>query len=630
MSTVKTYSVDSGDATNLTLKTNGTTALTVDGTTQAVTISGSQTVGSNLTFTGTGNRITGDFSNATLANRVWFRDATTNNSSSLGVIPNGTSLISSVIAFGGSDPDNTSRIQMRIDGASEAQLRSEKSGTGSYLPMTFYTGGSERMRLDTSGNLGLGTASPSGASGTTFAINGGAGQTRLALKNNGSGDASSDGFQIVLLSDGVNVVYQNRESGYQAWEGNGTERMRIDSIGNVGIGASSPSSKLDVVGSGATLVKSQSTGNYAAFYANGATGNAAYYFFAVNATETARIYSDAGNYIGFATGSSGTERMRIDSSGNVGIGTSSPPSGSRLAISGGALNFTETSGRDILWGTSSYVYITGNQGTGVLAMGTGSTERMRIDSSGNVGIGTSSPATTLHVRKDLAGGTTYPIYADNGAGGAGVNVAGVAFVNAGSSPKSSITAGVYGNDFMAFNVNGNTERMRIDASGNLLVGTTSGTAQTNITSTSTKNVMNLRNYDDLGRGIALLNSSGGGAGSITWTATTTAYATSSDYRLKENIAPMTGALAKVAALKPCTYKWKADGSDGQGFIAHELAEVVSDCVSGEKDAVDEDGNPKYQGIDTSFLVATLTAAIQEQQAIIEQLKADVAALKGKV
>jgi hypothetical protein len=99
---------------------------------------------------------------------------------------------------------------------------------------------------------------------------------------------------------------------------------------------------------------------------------------------------------------------------------------------------------------------------------------------------------------------------------------------------------------------------------------------------------------------------------------------------------MTGALAKVALLKPVTYKWNADDSDGQGFIAHELQEVVPDCVTGTKDAVetytDDDGNeqmrPKYQGIDVSFLVATLTAAIQEQQLIIQQLQADVAALKG--
>jgi hypothetical protein len=110
-------------------------------------------------------------------------------------------------------------------------------------------------------------------------------------------------------------------------------------------------------------------------------------------------------------------------------------------------------------------------------------------------------------------------------------------------------------------------------------------------------------------------------GSILGNGTSTSYNTTSDYRLKENVAPMTGALAKVAQLKPCTYTWKSNGSNGQGFIAHELAEVVPEAVNGEKDALDENGKPDYQGIDTSFLVATLTAAIQEQQTIIESLKA---------
>jgi hypothetical protein len=110
-------------------------------------------------------------------------------------------------------------------------------------------------------------------------------------------------------------------------------------------------------------------------------------------------------------------------------------------------------------------------------------------------------------------------------------------------------------------------------------------------------------------------------GTITTNGTTTAYNTSSDYRLKEDIAPMTGALAKVAALKPCTYKWKVDGSDGEGFIAHELQAVVPDAVTGEKDAVDAEGKPVYQGIDTSFLVATLTAAIQELKAEFDAYKA---------
>jgi len=134
--------------------------------------------------------------------------------------------------------------------------------------------------------------------------------------------------------------------------------------------------------------------------------------------------------------------------------------------------------------------------------------------------------------------------------------------------------------------------------------------------------INTSNSPGSGSFISFTNLSGNVAGSITHTGTTTvAYNTSSDYRLKENIAPMTGALAKVQALKPCTYTWKEDGTDGQGFIAHELAEVCPQAVTFEKDAVDDEGNPKYQGVDTSFLVATLAAAIQELKAEFDAYKA---------
>ena len=107
------------------------------------------------------------------------------------------------------------------------------------------------------------------------------------------------------------------------------------------------------------------------------------------------------------------------------------------------------------------------------------------------------------------------------------------------------------------------------------------------------------------------NYNGNEIGSIKGSNTSTAYLTSSDYRLKENIAPMTGALNVIQQLRPVTYNWKLDGSSGQGFIAHELQNIIPDCVVGAKDAVDSQGNPIYQGIDTSFLVATLVSAIQE-------------------
>jgi len=185
-------------------------------------------------------------------------------------------------------------------------------------------------------------------------------------------------------------------------------------------------------------------------------------------------------------------------------------------------------------------------------------------------------------------------------------------------------------DTIAF-AEGGAEVARFDSSGNLLINRTSALnsnwkVQIDCTAgASTALVLNATTTSNTEA--AYFRNPNGVVGNISISGSSTAYNTSSDYRLKEDIIPMTGALAKITALKPCTYKWKVDGSDGQGFIAHELQEVVEGCVTGEKDAVDADGNPKYQGIDTSFLVATLTAAIQEQQALITDLTARITALE---
>jgi len=186
-------------------------------------------------------------------------------------------------------------------------------------------------------------------------------------------------------------------------------------------------------------------------------------------------------------------------------------------------------------------------------------------------------------------------------------------------------------------------RQVIDSSGNLLVGTTSqiGSGKSNLAFDGQAfNGFTLKDTNATlnGNFIAFYNSAGTNCGSVSHNGTTTVnYITSSDYRLKENVAPMTGALAKVSALKPVTYTWKdTDNETGEGFIAHELQEVCPLAVSGEKDAMNEDGSIKAQGIDPSKLVAILTAAIQELKLIsdeqtvkLEAQAVEIATLKGQ-
>jgi hypothetical protein len=283
--------------------------------------------------------------------------------------------------------------------------------------------------------------------------------------------------------------------------------------------------------------------------------------------------------------------MVMDSSGNVGIGTTTPTAGYKLNV-GSSSSVTTLNGAAITLFTSGSL--------------------------------TSSVGGVLNFRPQL-GTTTSDIF----------NLSICAYDHSGDTNADGLS--INGADGVSFSTGGNTrnERMRIASDGAVLVNTTtrnsSGVVEIK-TTIGTDNALVLKTAESGAGGTATMMQTRYNAttvGSITSTSSATAYNTSSDYRLKENIAPMTGALAKVAALKPVTYKWKVDGSDGEGFIAHELAEVCSHAVVGDKDAVDADGNPVYQGIDTSFLVATLTAAIQEQQAIIASLTARIAALETK-
>jgi hypothetical protein len=346
------------------------------------------------------------------------------------------------------------------------------------------------------------------------------------------------------------------------------------------------------------------------------------------------IFFPAADTIAFAT--AGTEDARFDSAGNMGLGVtpSAFGSGSYKALQiGGSLSFMGRSGgsdaymmSNTFFDQTNYKYVASlaaarytqssgehqwfNAASGTAGNTISFTQAMTLDASSNL----------------ITSGDIYLGGTSTGGAKAAIQYNSLGTVVIQADPNNAGASSI-----ISFNVDA-SEKARIDSSGNLLVGTTSahnfGIPSIQAGGSNANAIISVRRDTTSAADQILFYNPNGVVGTITSTGSATAYVTSSDYRLKENIAPMTGALSVVAQLKPCTYTWKVDGSDSQGFIAHELQAVVPDCVTGSKDAVDDEGNPKYQGVDTSFLVATLTAAIQELKAIVDAQAVEIAALKG--
>ena len=255
----------------------------------------------------------------------------------------------------------------------------------------------------------------------------------------------------------------------------------------------------------------------------------------------------------------------------------------------------------------------------------GWTTAMTIDNSGNVGIGTSSPAGKLSISNGtiFVGSEANTTQTNNLLNGYGYRIGATLYGSVGI--RSSYNSGT--NQASLDFYTEATERMRIDSSGNVLVGTTSTLSSAKVT---------IKTPDGSGAqipmciAVGLVSDGFGGIsfrnpdgvqGTIAINSTSVTYNTSSDYRLKENVVTEWDATTRLKQLKPSRFNFIADADTTvDGFLAHEVSSIVPEAITGTKDAVDADGKPDYQGIDQSKLVPLLVKTIQELEARITALE----------
>jgi len=499
--------------------------------------------------------------------------------------------------------------------------------------------------VDSSTNrVGIGTTSPVTTLEVIGSINLSDGGTQgILVRSDGSIEISrTDGnafidFKTSTSEDRDARIRQVSDGLSFETGGNGSvsEAMRITSSGYVGIGTSSPSEALVVIGKTSfgsdwedntgTAYDTYQFGSYldgTAAIQIKSTNQGAISFSDSNSTRYGIIlYLHTDDSMSFWTNNA--ERVRIDSSGNVGIGTSSPSNKTHItsSVSGttpvlrvensnsdGLIGFKRTSG------TPSDDYVLGADSTRMyFRNNTTSTDLISILEGGNVGIGTSSPATNLHVvggmRQQRSGGNSF---------------------------EWAISSG--GNYFLT-DITNATERMRIDSSGNVGIGTTSPVQKLDVNGNIRVNGAGIV-YSGITSGttnrIAFRWSSPNLSGAVDNVAFFVV-GTNSDYRLKNNVENLSSVLDKINLLRPITFN-AVPLQEGDvvndvnhiGFIAHEVAEHFPSLVEGEKDAVNDEGNNLYQGLNYAGFTPILTKAIQELKADNDALRSTVADLTARL
>ena len=563
------------------------------------------------------------------------------------------------ILFSGWDGDtftNGAKIECEVDGTP-----GDDDMPGRLVFFTTADGAAsstERMRIDSSGQLLVGTTSQTTSTGVITGIRA-ATESRIVVGNSNTSASGVCGYDMLpsntvtgariecrATEDFSTVANRTADLGFfTRKDGTLAEKLTILSSGNVGIGTTSPSNAvvINTPGSAANckLEISQSDGG----------GGTSEILFSDSVSGRGRIFFDHGSSPeGLKFEAAGTQTLIITTGGRVGIGTTDPNAQRFSGSPAGNLH---------LRGTKPVIYVSesdSQDGNGVdramyMGMQNGNTfigstsaagmifqcgdgtasEKMRISSSGRVGINESNPSEMLHIKDD-----------------GNSDIFGGLIIKSNNNTVHTKYGwrGVDGSDSLRFGT-GDTERMRIDSSGHFFFSTTSqGVAGGHFNidgSGSGRNAFSVKgttgNYvmvsdagGSTGDHINFRNYTGGDneTGRIKDDGSNVTYHTTSDYRLKENVVAISDGISRVKQLNPIRHTWINNPTPGtiDGWLAHELDEVCPYAVDGEKDATNPDGSINPQGVDYGRITPLLTAALKEAIAKIETLETEVAALKA--